>query len=379
MAINRRGTKYILDWWADGRRFRKFFDTKKAAEAHQTNIRKKQLDGAYVAPDKVPLFREAAEAWLSTRANRSEASYDQYAIRVKYHLIPRFGDLRLDQITHEMIAAWRAQLAQSGGRGHRPLAANSISAIVGALSGILDSTVRSGRLAGNPVKQLERDYSRAREGHREDAAVRPDEIFSADEIRRLIAATKPGLYRTLFMLAAATGAREGELFALKWGDIDFEQQRISIRRSLSWAKGPLGTKNLPRFGPPKTKAGVRDLHIDAPVALALKQWKLKAGRNDMDLIFLHPDGLPLRGPNMVTYEFRPILKRAGISYRKFHALRHSYASGLIAHGAPITEVQHRLGHSNQAITLSVYSHWLKDADSGAASAYSAELFAIDTK
>jgi integrase len=150
--------------------------------------------------------------------------------------------------------------------------------------------------------------------------------------------------------------------------------RISIRQSLASAKGPTDSKTTFHFGPPKTQAGQRDLPIDAPIVRALKQWKLQAGRNDLDLIFAQPDGMPIRRSTMLKAGFWPALKRAGLRHVAFHSLRHSFASGLIERGAPITEVQHLLGHSNPGITLKVYSHWLKGSDSGASALYSTALF-----
>jgi integrase len=90
-------------------------------------------------------------------------------------------------------------------------------------------------------------------------------------------------------------------------------------------------------------------------------------------------GQPMDRSVLVRCAFWPALKKAGLRRVKFHSLRHSFASGVIAHGAPVTEVQHLLGHSDPGMTLKVYSHWFKGADSGAASAYTASLFGTDTK
>jgi integrase len=378
VAINKRGDRYVLDWWADGRRFRKFFDTQTDAKHYRTEIDNHKLRGDYVTPGKVPLFKQEAEAWLKSRADRTAGTYDQYRGHVTRHLLPRFGELRLDRISHEIIEAWRTELARKGGtsRWRKPLSASTVGDIMGTLSRIFNFAVRGKRLASNPCKMLEPVYNPAREGEREDdEAVRPEEILNPEEIKRLLLAAEPGLFRTLFTLAAATGAREGELLGLKWTDITFDgRPQIAIRRSLSWAKGPDGSKSEPRFNPPKTKAGVRDIPIDAPVALALKHWRLQAGRNEHDLVFAQPDGKPMRRSVLLETAFWPTLKRGGLRHVRFHSLRHSFASGLIGAGAVVTEVQHLLGHSKPSMTLDVYSHWFKGKDSGAASVYSATLF-----
>jgi integrase len=377
MAINKRRDKYVLDWWADGKRFRKFFDTKTEAKDYETGIKHKKLSGDYIAPGKAPLFREAAATWLATRSDRAPATFDLYHNQIDQHLLPRFGDRRVDQISHELIAAWRAELAQTGGTSQwrKPMARGTITAIVRVLSSILDAAVRGGRLSSNPVGRLEPQYTRARVGKREDVEVRPDEILNPEEIRRLLEAAEPGRWRTLFTLAAATGARSGELLGLRWDNVVFNgKPRIEIRRSLSRAKGPHGGKNTPHFGPPKTDAGTRDIPIGPSVVHALKAWKLQAGRNEHDLVFVNSDGAPLDRSVVLRRGFYPALKRAGLRHVKFHSLLHSYASGLIANDAKITEVQHLLGHADVAVTMRVYSHWYKDADSGAAARYVDQLF-----
>jgi integrase len=79
------------------------------------------------------------------------------------------------------------------------------------------------------------------------------------------------------------------------------------------------------------------------------------------LVFPTPDGQPLRRDHLLRARFHPALARARLRRVKFHSLRHSCASAMIANGASITEVQHQLGHSNPSITLGIYSHWFKNA------------------
>jgi len=212
-----------------------------------------------------------------------------------------------------------------------------------------------------------------------DSAIRPDEILNPGQIRQLIDAAKPGVARTLFTLAAATGAREGELLGLRWQDVVFDGPRphLAIRQSIAWAKGPTDAKTTFHFGPPKTKAGRRDIPIDPALVRMLKEWKLQKllQRNEFDLLFA-TSGKPVRRSAMFKAAFWPALKRAGLPHVKFHSLRHSFASRLIQLGRPVTEVAHLLGHWNPGITLKVYAHWFKNETSDAISVLSAELFAV---
>ena len=200
------------------------------------------------------------------------------------------------------------------------------------------------------------------------------EVLEPNEIRKVLEKAEPGYYRTLFLTADLTGMRSGELFALRWSDIELKgidaetgkessRGRIFVRRSLSWARvkkddGPV----RPRFFPPKTKAGVRTLPIPMELAGALRRWKLQCPQSEHDMVFPMPDGQPMHRSTALRYGLWPALSRAGLRRVNMHSLRHSFASALIMAGAPVTEVQSLLGHSSPAVTLKVYSHWFKNVE-----------------
>jgi integrase len=187
-------------------------------------------------------------------------------------------------------------------------------------------------------------------------------------------AANPGFDRTVFVTAFVTGAREGELLALRWTDLELPKEgagRMYIRRSLSWAH-PKGEEGRPRFYPPKTKAGLRVIQIPGELVAALKRWRLQCPPSPDELVFPREDGQPMYRERLLRKALYPALARARLRRVTFHSLRHSCASAMIAAGAAITEVQHHLGHSNPSITLAVYSHWFKNAQSGGAVARLAE-------
>jgi integrase len=94
----------------------------------------------------------------------------------------------------------------------------------------------------------------------------------------------------------------------------------------------------------------------------LKRWKLQCPQSEEDLVFPTLEGKPVCRDWLLRVAFYPALSRARLRRVTFHTLRHSCASAMIASGAPITEVQHRLGHANPAITLQVYSHFFKHTE-----------------
>jgi integrase len=375
VAINKRGDKFVLDWWHNGRRYRKFFATQTEAKAYRTTeVEKKKLDGQYVAPDRIATFRDAATAWLATRANRRASTYGIYSIRVHKHLLPKFSVRKLGTITTAEIEKWRTELEATMGP-------TTIAALVGVLSSIFNSAMSLGAAASNPCRGLERAYRDSSEDEGEAAAL-DDVILSPEEIRALVEAATPGRWRTLLMLLAASGARGGELFALRWSRVIFDGSppRIEIRETLSRSRGPGDVKPEVRFTKPKTKKGIRNVPIDPATVRALRRWKLESehSRND-DLVFPSPNGKPLDRATVYKCALLPALKRAGLKRVTLHSLRHSFATGLITRGAQVNEVSARLGHAKTSMTFDIYTHAFKGRDSGAAAAYAEELFgAIDT-
>jgi integrase len=345
-----------------------FFPTKKAAEKHLAETSTKVSRGEYLEPAKIPTFADAAEAWFASKTDRRPSHVADLRSRLDRHILPRFGSERLDRITVGAIEKLRNDLRAAG---YAPRTINTIIRIVGA---VFRAAIRRGEGIHNPVDCVERAFMAARElRSKEDDAgssddtISSDAILTPDELRVLLNATAPGLYRSLFTTAALTGARSGELFALRWADVEIPKggpAYIYIRRTVSWARVK-GEVIRPRFYPPKTRAGVRKIPISTELAAALRIWKLQCPATTDELVFPAADGRPIRRSNALRYGLWSALRRAGLRRVNMHSLRHSFASALIMGGAAVTEVQSLLGHASPAITLRIYSHWFKTVDSGA--------------
>jgi integrase len=163
-------------------------------------------------------------------------------------------------------------------------------------------------------------------------------------------------YRTIFMLAVFTGARQGELLGLKWEDVDWTACQINIKR----------TFNKGRFFATKTKTSNRKIDLGPTVIAELKKWKLACPQNKLDLVFPNKAGAPINYSNMVTRYYRPALETADLPKIRFHDLRHTYASLMMSHGENIKYIQSQLGHSSPTVTLNVYAHLMKPTNQEAA-------------
>jgi integrase len=181
------------------------------------------------------------------------------------------------------------------------------------------------------------------------------------------AATEPWFLETFLEMCAATGARRGEVLALRWSDI--RDGRVVITRSLTQTRAGLEFKGT------KTDDSVRPVSLPASAINALKAHRLRqdlfriqfgADYADGDLIFANPDGTPVR-PDSISSAVSALCKRLkmpkGVS---LHTLRHTHGSHLLAAGMEITAVSERLGHSSPRVTQDIYAHAIRGRDDEAA-------------
>ncbi|MSA01064.1 tyrosine-type recombinase/integrase [Lactonifactor sp. BIOML-A3] len=171
--------------------------------------------------------------------------------------------------------------------------------------------------------------------------------FSEDEYKLLITADGPDWVRNGIIIAFRTGMRRGEVYALKWSDINLAQKYISVQRAISSACSKTILKTT------KTPAGVRRIDIDSKLVAFLTDLK----QNSLNETFVFPGtAREYRVPWNVSKELKKMCEKVGIPPRDFHALRHTHASVLLAHGVHPKIVQERLGHSSCQITMDTYSH-----------------------
>jgi len=175
-------------------------------------------------------------------------------------------------------------------------------------------------------------------------------------VPRLFAELPEGLVRTLFLVALKTGMRQGELVALRWGDVDLQAAVIRVRRS--YTDGIVSTpKNHER----------RDVDLTSDVVGLLGRWWGESGPPQGSDVLVFPGESRnghLSASNLLRRYLYPAMSRAGIprngptgEARVFHSLRHTYAKRALETGAQITWLSRHLGHSSLKVTTDVYVHW----------------------
>jgi len=197
--------------------------------------------------------------------------------------------------------------------------------------------------------------------------------FTLEEVGDILKTleSEPWHIRAVIEVALFTGCRRGEIVGLKWSDIDFENQRLSVKRSIyKLSDGKAREKE------PKSKCSIRTISIPerlckTPVEYRLQQNRhiayLGDGWRNLDYVFTEEDGYVMN-PQTPTKQFDHFLKRHGIRHLKFHGLRHTSATILLANGCDIKTVSSRLGHAD-ITTTNIYVHALESTDRMAAQTF----------
>jgi integrase len=178
-------------------------------------------------------------------------------------------------------------------------------------------------------------------------------------VRRLIERTAGAQFGPLYALAASTGLRLGELLGLSWDSIDLEESTLTVRQSL--ARSGDGGWELAR---PKSKKSLRSIPLPTTARAALMTQRSrqnaardmagKAWQDTSRLVFTDATGRPL-DPNRVSAQFQRDRESAGVPRIRFHDLRHSAATLLLAQGVPLAVISDWLGHAGIAITMQHYA------------------------
>jgi integrase len=279
--------------------------------------------------------------------------YEQY---VRLHLTPSFGGTKLVKLSPQQVQALYAEKLAAG------LSSTTVRHIHACLHRALDQALRFGLVQRNVASLVKAPPMRK-------SAMR---VYTPEQAKLLLAAARGERLEALYVLALSTGMREGELLGLTWRDVNLETGTVHVQASM---KHVGGGKRL--IGKPKTSGSRRKLTLtpralDALTAHRARQLtertRLGPAWQEHDLVFCNTVGNALDPTNFYRYEYKPLLKRAGLPPIRFHDLRHTAATLLLLSGIHPKVVSEMLGHSTVTITLNLYSHVLPDMQQAATDA-----------
>jgi integrase len=327
---------------AEGKR-RKLTETFDAKQHALAWLRQRQAEASkgQLADAGLTTVGEWLDQWLADKKIAVEPNtYEFYEKRVRLHLKPYLGHLRLGKLSDGDIRRLHTDLTAKG----VPSPEQRRVALVLRIA--LKAAVKGSRLNVNPAQKVPMPKEQKKDV----------ECFDAAQARRFLLATRPDRLAAMFDLWLDAGLRPGELFGLCWPEIDLGAGTILIKQSLEEIKGHLRLKS------PKSRKGRRRIAL-APrtvESLRLHRERMRAEGRDVESgpVFCDRKGGWLRQPNVWRWSFRPALARAGLRPVKPYALRHTSATLLLLANVPLHVVSDRLGHEKIETTLRHYAHYL---------------------
>jgi integrase len=344
------GRSWIGAWYGpDGRRVRRKVgdvrtegraDGLTKAQAERALRRMRELDSPPVAPDAERVTMEQAGREFCQRLElkgRRKSHRLTVASDLRNHIAPFFAGKTVDRIRptdiERYIAAKRKTLAVKTIRNH-----------VNTMHSIFDLGLRNGWCQTNPVKLADRPTVKKTETR--------IQFLDQAELEQLLAAPYADdafgrIEPTLYLTAAMTGLRQGELLGLRWRDVDFDARKVRVVSP--YVRG--------EFGDPKSAGSGRSVPMAERVAVALHELRERSVyARDRDLVFSHPEtGKPLDRSKLVR-RFKQALERAEVHRITFHELRHTFGTRMAAAGTPMRTLQHWMGHADSK-TTQIYAHY----------------------
>jgi integrase len=347
--------------------------TRKQAE---TALRRQMTEVRVVVPEERMTFQEAGDRYLHHLEHvkrRKPSTVQDYRIIHNKHLVPHFGCKPVDRIVARDVAGYIP--AKSRGteeaRGDGGLSRKTIVNHLNFAHGVFAFALKQGWCSSNPVAATDRpEMEQTDPDIRFLALAELDALLSVAAGRASIGEQgedEPDVRghtdHALYLTAAMTGIREGELIALRWRDVDWSASAIRVRRN--YTRGNWGT--------PKSKRSSRALPMADRLAGELdRHFKRSVYQGDDHLVFCHPQTGEPYDASQIRKRFYAAMKAAGMGHRcgresgiTFHSLRHTFGTRMAAAGVPMRTLQEWMGHRNLA-TTEIYADYAPDPAYGAA-------------
>lgn len=361
-----------IDHGDNGKVKRKCFTGKTKTECRKARDKfmADYLNGTYVEPNKTTVaiwLREWLDVYKKDKVTNKH--YDSLEYIVEKQLIPAIGSIKLQKLDSKTVQKMYNEMSKSGKlRTEGGLAPKTLQHIHKVLDGAMEKTLELDYIKKKPTKGITLPKVEDRE----------DKFFTLEEVQKLMdAVNNDDTYDLFCLTGASTGLRKGELTALTWEDIDFENKSLSVNKALTKYKSrdeSSDSNYLTEIKPPKTKSSIRDVPLSSELVKSLRYHKirlaeenLKSGRSnrDFDLVFPSENGTYLDYSN-IDKHWKMLCNKAGVEYKTFHCLRHTFSTHMASKTPNPKITQTILGHSNISTTLNIYTHLSEEMKQSAA-------------
>jgi integrase len=352
-------------------RWHSFKGTKRQAQIECARLLTDMKDGTSIEPSRITVAA-FLERWIEHMAGQvSPRSHERYAEIARKNLVPLLGGLALTKLQPANISQAYAKALTSGRRdGSGGLSARTVTHMHRVLREALQQAVQWQMLARNPA-----DAVKPPKVERKQMSV-----LDTDATIELIEAARPYRIFVPILLGVLCGLRRGEIAALRWRSVDLDTGQIMVVASIEQTKAGCREK--------ETKSGrSRAVALPATLIEELRRHRAKQAEKLLPLgvrltddhyVVTQEDGAALQ-PHSLTQAFTRFLADRSLKKVRFHDLRHSHATHLLAAGVHPKIASERLGHSKIGITLDLYSHVLPGMQAEAAAAVDGALQAAQQR
>lgn len=336
-------------WWVfinhKGQRKKKYFGSnKKLAQEFATKLEAKLKLGSVGITAKAGIKFEAyTETWLDRiRHTRKHSTHEDYKKMLERDITPVLKGFDLEDVTRDRVKTLAFACLK------KKQSPKTVQNVIRCLSSLLSHAVEDGLITVNPALKPGKFLPKVSKRRGINPFTREEVATFLDKVKE-----QAPRYHPLFLCAARTGLRQGELLALQWGDVDFHGRFIEVQRN--YARRLICT---PKSGESRRvdmsrelERALKDLYVERQLETAANGWQ------DMPLwVFCHENGGLLDPDTLRKRVFHAILKASGLRRIRFHDLRHTFASLLLQQGESPVYVKEQMGHSSIQVTVDLYGH-----------------------
>lgn len=347
-------------------------NTKKGIKVKAREAVNAFASNGYTVKDKptITTYKELVALWWESYKNTIKPNSQQSMEGiVRLHILPVFGDYKLDKLTTPVIQQQVNKWADKANKGEKGAYAN-YSFLNNINRRILQYGVTMQAIQHNPARDVIIPRKQQNKEHRV-------KFFSNQELKQFLdyldsldLSSYENLFDyVLYKTLLASGCRIGEALALEWSDIDLKKGIISISKTLN---------RYQETNTPKSKAGLREIDIDKDTVSLLKQYKKRQQVQSWQLgrsegIVFTPFTTKYAYACLLRKRLQGHFKNAGVPDISFHGFRHTHATIMLYAGIEAKDLQYRLGHSNISMTLNTYVHATKEGAKKAVSIFEAAI------
>jgi integrase len=343
-VVKRRDGRWVAAISVGGRRRKWFYGTTREEVHRKMTAALHALNTGGLADSRGLTVSDFFNQWLEevVRPSVRTWTYRGYEVHVRLHINPFLGHMPLERLEPRHVQSLLNQKLKDG------MAPKSVRFIRGTLRNALNHAVKWGLIVRNAAALVDGPRVPTYEVH----------AFTPDEARKFLLAARGDRLEALYSVALTLGLRQGEALGLRWQDVDVRLGYLRVAKQLQRFDGVF------QLVEPKTARSRRTIVMPHSISKMLDEHRTRQakergqggkGWNELDLVFTRVDGQPLDG-TVVTHQFHRFLDTAGLPQRRFHDLRHSCATLLLAQGVSPRVVMEILGHSHIALTMNTYTH-----------------------